>query len=168
MKRVWFLLIACMVACVVASCGRGNSNQFAEKETADRVFSQLQEDFGLYLIDHKLTRAPQLKKIVANFYHYDEMSVREARLVIYNAAQTLLENFNQLYPTKLGYHHFPLTQEDLEISISFVDPTTHKRYSCGAICHASLIDGRVYYSTYVDHEDRHETVLQESFVSTSK
>ncbi len=164
MKRMWILLICS----VVISCSRVGFDHSVEKETADRVFGQLQEEFGLHLIDHKLVHDPELKKIAANFYLYDEMSVREARLVMYNAAQMLLENFNQIYSIKTAYHHFPLTQNDLEISISFVDPLTHKRYSCGAICHASLIGGRVHYSTYVDNEERHETVLQESFVSTSK
>ena len=151
MKRLWPILLCCMTI----SCDRGNSSHLEEKAAAYKVFAQLQEDLGLYLIDHKLTHSPKLKKIAVNFYHYDEMNIREARLVVYNAVQTLLD-------------HFPLTQDDLEISISFVDPTTHKRYTCGSICHASLIGGRIHYSTYLDNEQRHETVLQESFVSVLK
>ena len=161
MKRLT-ALIFCLIC---TSCSPGGSNQSLEVETAREAFSTLTSEFQLHLIDHKLVRNPKLKKIAVDFYHYGEIDVREARLIIHRSANLVLASFNDLYSDQRAYHHYPLTQQDLEISISFVDPNTHKMHSHGAISHAALIDGRIHYSKFVENEERHETVLQESFVS---
>lgn len=152
----------------MVSCCKGGGDQLAEAKTAFEAFSNLRDEFQLHLIDHKIVRTPKIKKIAADFYHFGEIDVREARLIIHRCSEQLLESFNCLYGDKRAYHHFPLTQRDLEITISFVDPSTHKMHSHGAISHAALIGGRVHYSKYVDSEESHQTVLQESYIETKK
>lgn len=164
MKR--YLILALTITCI--SCSSGSVDHVAESRRAIDVFSSLNEEFQLHLIDHKIIRTPKIKKISVDFYHFGEIDIRQARLIIHHTAEQLLDSFNTLYSDRHSYHHFPLNQKDLEISISFVDPSTHKMHSDGAISHAALIGGRVHYSKYVDSEEGHQTVLQESFVEVKK
>ena len=164
MWRISFVIIPLLFL----SCSSSSYDQSIENKLAEEAFSDLKSEFRLHLIDHKIIRSPKIKKIAVDFYHYGEIDVRQARLIIHRCAEQLLDSFNCLYSDQRAYHHYPLTQKDLEISISFVDPSTHKMHADGAISHASLIGGRVHYSKYVNSEESHQTVLQESYIETKK
>lgn len=154
-----------VLAFITLACDQSRHQQQAEVELAKEVFSSLHNDFQLHVMDCRFMRTPKLKKVAVDFTHYGELDVRQARLIMHHAARLMIDSFNTLYHGPRDFHHFPLTENDLEISISFVDPVTHRMQSHGAVSHAALIDGRVHYSTYVDDEQRHQTLLQESFIT---
>ncbi len=164
MRRI-IIIIACLL---LGSCSKDSSNHAIELQTALSAFANLKNDYQLHLIDHNILRSPKLKKIKANFYHFGEIDILEARLIIHRSTEHILDAFNSLYNSENSYHHYPLTQKDLEITISFVDPVSHKMHAHGAISHTALIGGRVHYSTYVENKEKYETVLQESFALVKK
>ena len=156
-------IFASMLCILCLSCGQKKQDLFLEQELAKEVFTSLKEDYQLYLMDHQLLHSPKLKKIAVDFCHYGEIDIRQARLIIHRTAQLLLENFNHMYPNPEQYHHYPLTKNDLEITVSFVDPSTHKMHTHGAVAHVSLIGGQIHYSAYVEKEQSRKTVLQELY-----
>ena len=64
----------------------------AESRRAIDVFSSLNEEFQLHLIDHKIIRTPKIKKISVDFYHFGEIDI------IQSVDHTNSKEFNFLLP----------------------------------------------------------------------
>lgn len=135
---------------LVTMCGCQNPEpQIDPKKTSSTTEypRDMKLEYGLNLIDQKI----EGEKASFDFYHYAEVEALQARLLIHGAAKEL-------------FKLMPFHKKDVSITISFIDPVTHKRYLHDKIATVSLFDGRIHYSTYRPELEKLEVILTEEFI----
>lgn len=126
--------------------------------------NEMKQEFDLHLLDQRTQCEPKLGKLCFDYYHYEEVDVRQARLLIHKISQSLLTRINSCMYLRPFLAHYPLTPSDLDISISVIDPKTKKRYSHDHLTQTALLGGIVHYTKYRSETKEVEKLLLEPLV----
>lgn len=86
------------------------------------------------------------EKIFLDYGSYREVNVKDARKIILDSAQKLLEITNSNVEIKDALANHPYTVDNLHIMISFSDPKTNKNYAGNSISLINFKNGSIYYS----------------------
>ena len=124
----------------------------------------MQDEYGMHMIRHSIIATPKVKKIVVDFYEYSEAEIHEGRFLLHQAVEELLDRINLCKYIRPFLDHHPLTEEDIEISISFIDPKTHKGYAHGKLSGATLLQGVIHYSGSHLPKERAKEIHQEKYI----
>jgi hypothetical protein len=124
----------------------------------------MKEEYGMHIIRHSISATPKVKKIVVDFYEYSEAEISQGRFLLHQAAEELLNRINECKYIRPFLDHHPLTEEDIEISISFLDPKTHKNYAYGKMSCATLLHGIIHYSGCHLPKERSKKIHEEKYI----
>jgi hypothetical protein len=124
----------------------------------------MESEYGVYVIRHTITAMPKVKKIAVDFYEYSEVEIPQGRFLLHQVTEELLKRINMCKYVRPFLDHYPLTEEDIEVSISFLDPKTHKGYTHGKLAYATLLKGNVHYSEYHQPKERAKEIHQEKYI----
>jgi hypothetical protein len=124
----------------------------------------MQKEYGMHAIRHTITTMPKVKKIAVDFYEYSEAEIPQGRFLLHQATEELLKRVNLCKYIRPFLDHYPLTEEDIEVSISFLDPKTHKSYTQGKLAYATLLKGVVHYSGYPLEKKQAKELYAEKYI----
>jgi len=161
-------LIALIIVFIITSCQNSTSMGNSFYQMSKNYGKYMKEEFGLYLMEQPIFISQAGKKLRIDFYHYDEVEVRQARLLIHRCAKEALLRINRTKDLSSLLHRFPLNENDLEISISFIDRDTHKIQTRDHVAHVSLFNGRIHYSKFDKDSENFEPIIQEDIIVANK
>ena len=159
MKQI--IMIICILC--LSSCQNASHQKNVLKRLTANYENEMKSEYGLNILLNNALFDQKLKKFVIDFYHFEESEILQARFLIHRCAEELLNKINNSTHLQSCFEQFPLTEQNLEISISFIDPKSHKRHSNDQLSHVSLLNGRIYYSTYQTETQMLEQIHQEEF-----
>lgn len=159
------LLIASILCLTFMGCGNTPHQGDIFSHLFDKYNQEMRGEFGLHAMQHRITTDPKIRKIAVDFYDYKERETLQARFLIHQVTESLLTRLNGCSYIRSHFDHFPLTATDLEVSISFIDPKTHKSQAFDQLVNVSLINGQIYYSTYSKEKESLEPIHSESYIS---
>jgi len=160
MKR----LLSLLLILILSGCEKESPHINTLSEITANYVEVMKTEYGLnQLLDHNNTEV-KLKKINIDFTHFEESEILHARFLINRCAREILQRINSSPGLQDCFDHFPLTERDLEISIAFIDPKTHKRYNQKALALAHLVNGQVSYSTFQMENNKRHVLLKEDFI----
>ena len=159
MKRLFLLLLPLLLL----SCGKSHEKQrVLVQKVIKEYLNEMEKEYHLLVVDYKSTGKHKLKKVAINFYNYDELEVLAARQLLYRSSEELLKRLNK---EKNLLDGAKFTEKNLQISIAFIDPMTHKRYQYSNLDHVSLFEGRILFSIVDQMTGDFETILEENYTS---
>ncbi len=95
------------------------------------------------------SRGPEkYEEIILSYGSYqkiEEINVNDARKLILDSTQKLLEIVNSNTEIQDSLANHPYTADNLDVSISLRDPATERRYLKNYIALVYLLDGEVHY-----------------------
>lgn len=165
--RVKFITLFILCFSLIG-CGNNPHQKDVFTHLFDKFNQEMMGDLELHAMQHRITTDPKIRKIAVDFYHYQEVEILHARFLIHQVTERLLERLNTCAYIRSHFDHFPLTEKDLEVSISFIDPKTHKRHALNELSNVSLLNGRIYFSAHRKDQEIPESMHTEEYISQKR
>ncbi len=132
------------------------------KQLTYSYHTEMKKKYGLDFLAQSDIRAPSLSKISFDYAYEGSVSIGEARLMIHQLVNEFVARINEDREMAHKFAHFPITVSDLEVSISFIQPTTDHLERNPS--HVTLLKGEVYYSAYDPSQKVLKNIKHERFV----
>ncbi|MBM3192256.1 MAG: hypothetical protein FJZ63_06385 [Chlamydiae bacterium] len=100
-----------------------------------------------------------VERIFLDFSAVKNLNIEEARSLVLDCTEDLLQRINNDKKIKPYLEHYPFTEKGLRLSISF-DTPDQKRVSSKYVAHVLATNGSIYYSSY-DHKKQQLVDLYE-------
>jgi hypothetical protein len=109
-----------------------------------------------------------IKKIHLSYTAFECVDIAQARRLIVEKVEALLDKINSDAVARPYLHNYPFTYANIRFSISFIDEMTNHYIKSPTIASVNLNVGKIFYSIYNEELGMFETVYKEPYEDALK
>jgi hypothetical protein len=161
--HVFLLLVALMI---FNSCGGADHIKFSDK-VVSAYSKDIKSRYNLQLDGSGGAMMEDIKEVSLMYHSYQTLKLEQARIMIVDCAENLLNRINSDLKIRPYLHNYPFTIKNIELTLGFYD---HKGgfVKDEYIASVALLDGTIFYAQFNSSKNIMEHIHSEPYSEALK